>query len=114
MAIGKGRKHDFRLYKESKTQLHPQLTLKADSGYQGISKLHGRSEVPHKQSKKRPLPPEQKTYTRNISTERVMVEHVIRKLKIFRILQERYRNRRKRFGLRVNLIAGVVNYELAV
>ncbi|PSO69800.1 MAG: IS5/IS1182 family transposase, partial [Cyanobacteria bacterium QH_3_48_40] len=28
-------------------------------------------------------------------------------LKIFRILSSRYRNRRKRFGLRVNLLAGV-------
>ncbi|MBD1856145.1 IS5/IS1182 family transposase, partial [Leptolyngbya sp. FACHB-1624] len=25
---------------------------------------------------------------------------------------ERYRNRRKRFGLRFNLIAGLLNYEL--
>ncbi|PSO63326.1 MAG: IS5/IS1182 family transposase, partial [Cyanobacteria bacterium QH_6_48_35] len=35
------------------------------------------------------------------------VEHVITSLKIFRILSSRYRNRRKRFGLRVNLLAGV-------
>jgi hypothetical protein len=41
------------------------------------------------------------------------VEHVIRRLKIFRIFSSRYRNRRKRFGLRLNLIAGLLNYELA-
>ena len=41
-----------------------------------------------------------------------MVEHVIRSLKIFRILAERYRNRRKRFGLRFNLIAALYNHEL--
>jgi hypothetical protein len=69
--------------------------------------------VPHKRSKKKPLTFEQKAYNRSISSERVLVEHVIRKLKIFRILAERYRNRRKRFGLRVNLIAGILNYELA-
>ncbi|HHW54112.1 MAG TPA: IS5/IS1182 family transposase, partial [Acinetobacter towneri] len=34
------------------------------------------------------------------------------KLKHFRILTERYRNRRKRFGLRMNLIAGMVNWML--
>ncbi|PJI28942.1 IS5/IS1182 family transposase, partial [Acinetobacter pseudolwoffii] len=28
------------------------------------------------------------------------------------ILTERYRNRRKRFGLRMNLIAGMVNWML--
>ena len=114
VVIGKGRKHDFRLYKESKTHLHPEVTLQADSGYQGIGKLHRRSEVPHKRSKKKPLTIEQKTYNRSISSERVLVEHIIRKLKVFRILAERYRNRRKRFGLRVNLIAAIVNDELTI
>lgn len=114
MAIGKGRKHDFRLYKESKTRLHPEVVLKADSGYQGIGKLHQRSEVPYKRSKKKPLTLQQKAYNHSVSSERVLVEHAIRKLKIFRILSERYRNRRKRFGLRVNLIAAILNYELAV
>jgi len=42
---------------------------------------------------------------------RVMAGHVIRSLKIFRILAERYRNRRKRFAIRFNLIAGLHNYE---
>ena len=39
-------------------------------------------------------------------------EHIIRSLKIFRILSERYRNRRRRFGLRFNLIAAIYNFEL--
>ncbi len=38
---------------------------------------------------------------------------VNRRLKIFRILAERYRNRRKRFGLRFNLISAILNFELA-
>jgi len=33
-------------------------------------------------------------------------------MKRFKILSDRYRNRRKRFGLRLNLIAGIYNYEL--
>ncbi|BAQ64793.1 mobile element protein [Geminocystis sp. NIES-3709] len=41
-----------------------------------------------------------------------VIEHVNRKLKIFKILSQRYRNRRKRFGLRFNLIAGIYNYEI--
>ncbi|CAA9407310.1 Mobile element protein [uncultured Leptolyngbya sp.] len=39
-------------------------------------------------------------------------EHVNCRLKVFKILSERYRNRRKRFGLRFNLIAGLYNFEL--
>lgn len=44
---------------------------------------------------------------------RVRIEHLIRHLKIFHIFAGRYRNRRKRFGLRLNLIAGLLNYQLA-
>jgi hypothetical protein len=43
----------------------------------------------------------------------VRVKYVIRRFKIFRIFSGRYRNHRKRFGLRLNLIAGLLNYELA-
>nr|WP_277873928.1 hypothetical protein [Trichocoleus sp. FACHB-832] len=41
-----------------------------------------------------------------------MIEHINRRLKVFRILSQRYRNRRKRFGWRCHLIAGIYNYEL--
>jgi gamma-glutamylcysteine synthetase len=42
----------------------------------------------------------------------VFVENIIREIKIFKITSERYRNRRKRFGKRVNLISGIYNFEL--
>lgn len=35
-------------------------------------------------------------------------------MKRFKILSDRYRNRRKRFGLRLNPIAGIYNYELVL
>jgi DDE superfamily endonuclease len=56
----------------------------------------------------------QKRSNRELASRRVVVEHVIRGLKIFRILAERYRNRRERFSLRFNLIAGLHNYELSL
>jgi len=84
----------------------------ADSGYQGILDWHQNSQTPVKKSKLHPLTKEQKASNREISKERIFVENVIRRLKIFRILSERYRNRRKRFGLRFNLIAAIYNLEL--
>ena len=80
-----------------------------DTGYQGIAKLHANSDIPKKRSKKNPLTKEDKKMNRKISRERVTVEHVIREIKIFKIVAERYRNRRKRFGLRVNIIAAFYN-----
>jgi DDE superfamily endonuclease len=88
--------------------------MQADSGYQGIKDLHTNSELPTKSTKKHPLTKEQKKKNRKLSRSRVFVENVIRKLKIFRILGERYRNRRKRFGLRLNLIAAIYNLQLNI
>jgi IS5 family transposase len=111
-AHGRGRVHDFALYKQSQLDLHENLELLADTGYQGISKLHGKSRTPKKRSKKRQLTKDERRANRELSQRRIVVENVIRSLKIFRILLERYRNRRKRFSLRFNLIAGLYNFEL--
>ena len=54
----------------------------------------------------------QKQENRKLSSQRIYVEHVIGNLKVFRILSERYRNRRKRFGLRFNLTVTIYNLEL--
>ena len=88
------------------------LELLADSPYQGLSKLHERSRTPKKRSKKGQLTKDERRANRELSRRRIVVENVIRSLKIFRILLERYRNRRKRFSLRFNLIAGLYNFEL--
>jgi DNA invertase Pin-like site-specific DNA recombinase len=56
----------------------------------------------------------ERLHNRNLARLRGVAEHVNRKFKIFRILAERYRNRRKHFGLRFNLIAAIANFELAL
>jgi hypothetical protein len=112
-SFSNGKRHDFRLFKESKTHIHPEITAKTDTGYIGIAKLHKNSVLPKKKSKKKPLTAEDKAMNRKISSDRVDNEHAIGFIKRFKILAERYRNRRKRFGLRFNLIAGICNFELA-
>jgi hypothetical protein len=84
-----------------------------DSGYTGIKKLHANSRLPKKSSKKKPLTKEDKQNNQKISSERVLNENVIGMIKRFKIINDKYRNRRKRFGLRFNLICGIYNYELA-
>lgn len=107
-----GSKHDFSLFKDSRSVMSAHICTLADSGYQGILDWHQNSQTPVKKSKLHPLTKEQKASNRELSRERIFVENVIRRLKIFRILSERYRNRRKRFGLRFNLIAAIYNLEL--
>ena len=107
-----GKTHDFKLFVRSRTGLLAGTRCLADSGYLGLTKRHENSQTPHKKSKLHPLTEQQKSQNRQLAKERFGVEHVIRSLKIFRILSERYRNRRRRFGLRFNLIAAIYNYEL--
>ena len=109
---GKGHEHDFGLYKRSKLHLNEKLELLADKGYQGLAKLHNQSFIPCKKPRGGQLTQTQRAYNRELAKLRIKVEHVIRRLKVFRILAERYRNRRRRFGLRFNLIASIYNRQL--
>jgi hypothetical protein len=111
-AFANGKRHDFRLFKESKTQIHPAIGVVTDTGYQGLQKIHAKTQMPKKKSKKNPLTKEDKRNNQQLSRERVLNENVIGSLKRFKILSDRYRNRRKRFTLRFNLIAGIYNLEL--
>jgi hypothetical protein len=86
--------------------------MATDTGYTGIQKIISNSQVPQKKSKKKPLTKEQKQSNKKIAQLRILNEHVIGRLKRFKIIAERYRNRRKRFALRFNLIAGIYNFEI--
>jgi transposase len=110
--FGTGHEHDFQLFKRSCRSIAQQICVLADAGYQGMAGLHPNSQIPAKKSKLHPLSQEQKASNRALSRKRILIENIIRRLKIFRILSERYRNRRKRFGLRFNLIAAICNKEL--
>lgn len=113
-SFSNGKKHDFRLFKESKVHLHPNSTSVVDTGYQGLQKLHAKTEIPKKKTKKNPLTPADKKNNRELSSKRVFNENVIGVLKRFKIIADRYRNRRKRFSLRFNLISAIYNFEIDV
>ena len=111
--VDKGRVHDFKLLKRSRLPFVSSGLCLADKGYQGFNKRHRAACLPTKKPRNQPLPEAEKQHNRALARLRVRVEHVIRRFKIFRIFSGRYRNRRRRFGLRLNLIAGLLNYELA-
>jgi len=90
-----------------------EIEAQTDTGFIGIEKLHKNTALPHKKPKGGQLTKEQKRENRVISSKRVSNEHAIGFVKRFKILTERYRGRRKGFGLRFNLIAGICNFELA-
>jgi len=107
-----GKKHDFKLFKDSRVAINPEIRAVVDSGYAGLDKLHLNSDLPKKNSKHSPLMKEDKRRNRDISVERVLVENIFARIKRFKVFAERYRSRRKRFGLRFNLICSIQNFEL--
>lgn len=109
-----GKKHDFNLFKDSKVHVHESIEIVTDTGYLGLQKIHQKTVMPKKKSKNCPLTKEDKRNNRKIAKDRVINENVIGMVKRFKIVANKYRNRRKRFGLRFNLISGIYNFELKV
>jgi len=88
------------------------IKVQGDSGYQGILKLHRNSETPKKKPKNGELTAYDKAENRRISRERILIENINAKIKVFKITANKYRNRRKRYGLRMSLICGIINFEV--
>lgn len=107
-----GKRHDFRLFKDSNLQINQKIKILADTGFQGIKKFHENSEIPKKRFKKQKLTPSDKLENRRISSQRVKIENIIGFIKRFKIISEKYRSRRKRFSLRFNLISSICNFDL--
>jgi len=89
------------------------ILVLADSGYRGAQRVHKNTKFPlrHKEDKARMPDNERHIYNKEISSQRMKIEHVIGRTKRFNIAGGKYRNRPKRFGLRYNLICGIVNYQ---
>ena len=89
--FGKGRRHDFHVFKVSGVHIHPDTESLQDSGYQGIEAYHFNSYVPIKKPQDGELTQLERAYNHTLSQERIGIEHINRSLKIFRILAGRYR-----------------------
>jgi hypothetical protein len=105
-----GSVHDFAVYKEG-PPVHRDTRTFVDSAYQGMDKLHQATELPYKKSKNHQLDQEEKEYNEGLSRLRVKVENILGQIKVFRILSDRYRNKRKGYSLKFNIVAGIVNWK---
>ena len=94
--------------------MNKELEFLGNKGYQGIKNIHNNSRITLKKTKNKELSQAEKVLNRQLGKERIIIENIHRSLNIFRLLSSRYRNRRRRFGLRFNLIGGIYNYELSL
>lgn len=85
-----GRKHDKRIYDETRIDRPPDILVLGDLGYLGTT-----LEIPLKKSKKNPLTTEEQDYNTWHSKLRIGVEHGIGRMKKFNIFADIHRNNRQ-------------------
>lgn len=85
-----GRKHDKRIYDETRIDRPPDILVLGDLGYLGTT-----LEIPLKKSKKNPLTTEEQDYNTWHSKLRIGVEHGIGRMKKFNICADIHRNNRQ-------------------
>jgi len=110
-----GKAHDGTIFKQT-ICVNPNILILADSGYRGMHKYHANALIPirhkadiEKLSDDRKL--SRKADNKKIASQRMKIEHVIGRVKNFKIVAHKYRNRIKRLLLRFNLFCGIVNFD---
>ena len=101
----KGKVQDKKVYDRERVRMPPGVSKTGDKGYQGVQGMH----TPIKKPRGGTLTKEQKQHNRTLAQRRIVVEHMLRKRKIFRILSYRFRNPRKRPPLIFKNVAGLQN-----
>lgn len=99
-----GKTNDKKIYDKAKMMEPREVPKYGDSAYMGTGII-----VPKKKPRGGKLTQEEKECNRIHASLRIRVEHAIGKMKIWRILSERYRNRLKDHIIIVKNVAGLHN-----
>jgi len=88
------------------------VQVNLDRGYEGAEGRYPNNTVckPKRAQRNHPLTLFEKLYNHLINKTRILVEHVIGRLKKFRIVSELYRNRRPVLGDFFVAVAGLINF----
>ncbi len=120
----RGSRHDYALFKWRHPRLPDGVRLGVDLGYDGIQNDYPmfNALVPFKRRspgrgkrgvKAKELTGEEKVFNQRLSRERVVVEHTISRLKKFRIMAHKFRNRLRRYDVMTDIACGLVNLRIA-
>jgi DDE superfamily endonuclease/Helix-turn-helix of DDE superfamily endonuclease len=119
----RGRRHDLDVYLEHPPVLPNDVEQDLDRGYDGVKNYFPdlKCAIPFKRRaggrgkggvKAPDLTPAQKRFNKQLSKERVVVEHTISRMKKFRIMADEFRNRLKRYDVMTDLVSGLVNFRI--
>ena len=88
------------------------VQVNLDRGYEGAEERYPNNKVykPKRAQRNHPLTLFEKLYNHIINKTRILVEHVIGRLKKFRIMSDLYRNRRSAHAGYLAVVAGLINF----
>lgn len=108
-----GKRHDKKLADEQDGAFPPGSTLWKDTGFQGYEPKNVKTLQPTKKPKGRELSPEETAANRLISRDRILIEHTLGGVKVFRIVHDVFRNIREGFNdLVMEIACGLYNFRL--
>lgn len=103
-----GPKSDITLFRENRDNFDPKQKFKGDLGYLGEDLI----DTPIKTPRNGKLTIEQKKENKEFSSQRVFVEHRIRSVKIFRVVQDRFRLNPQKYEQVILTICGLVRLRI--
>ncbi|KAF3887855.1 MULTISPECIES: transposase family protein [Nostocales] len=103
-----GPKSDITLFRENRDNFDQKQKFKGDLGYQGEDLI----DTPIKTPRNGKLTISQKKENQEFSSKRIFVEHRIRSVKIFRVVQERFRLNPKKYEQVILTICGLVRFRI--
>lgn len=104
----RGPEADINLFRQQQDKFTTSQKFVGDKAYVGAS----RTTTPTKKPKGKELTPEQKEENKQISRRRIYIEHLIRRLKIFRIAADKFRLNPQNYKTVILTICGLVRLHL--
>ena len=103
-----GPKSDISIFNESKKGFDSKQKFHGDKAYQGGESI----KTPKKKPKNKELTIEEKEKNKELASERIYVEHLIRLVKVFRVVQERFRLNSRKYEKIIMTICGLVRLRI--
>jgi hypothetical protein len=109
VVVGKpGTTSDINIWRERRTQLSDNQKFQGDKAYVGETAI----DTPRKKTKNQTLSIEQKQENKKKARTRVVVEHLIRLVKTFRIAAERFRLNSSSYETVILAVCGLIRWRI--
>ena len=99
-----GQISEINFFRETQEKFHQEQKFTRDKAYVGEPAIKTPKKKPHIQE----LTSKEKSQNKELASERIFVEHIIRLLKIFRVAQERFRLNSDKYTQIIMTICGLV------